>query len=59
VHRASDVKQIEVYMAEPLVTGARPLEIEITIANFKEYTSPSIDHILPELIQAGGEFFYL
>jgi hypothetical protein len=46
-------------MAEPLVPGPSRLEVEIAIANLKEYKLPGSDHILPELIPAGGEFFYL
>jgi hypothetical protein len=43
VHNVSDVMQIEVHTAEPLVPGPSRLEVEIAIA------------IPEELIQAGGE----
>jgi hypothetical protein len=33
VHNVSDVRQIEVHTAEPLVPGPSRLEVEITIAN--------------------------
>jgi hypothetical protein len=35
VHNASDVMQVEVHMAEPLVPGPSHLEVEITIAKLK------------------------
>jgi hypothetical protein len=55
VHNASDVRQIEVHMAEPLVPGPSRLEVEIAIAKLKKYESPGTDQIPAELIQAGGE----
>jgi hypothetical protein len=55
VHNVSDVRQIEVHMAEPLVPGPSRLEVEIAIAKLKMYKSPGSDQILAELIQAGGE----
>jgi hypothetical protein len=33
----SDIKQIEIHIAEPLVLGPRPLEVEIAIVNFEKY----------------------
>jgi hypothetical protein len=55
VHNVSDVRQIEVQTAEPLVPGPNHLEFEIAIAKFKKYKSPGSDKILAETIQAGGE----
>jgi hypothetical protein len=55
VHNASDVRQIEVCTAEPLVPGPSRLEVEIAIAKLKEYKSPGSDQIPAELIQPGGE----
>jgi hypothetical protein len=55
VHNVSDVRQIEVHTAEPLVPGPSRLEVEIAIATLKKYKSPGSDQILIELIQAGGE----
>jgi hypothetical protein len=52
VHNVSDVKQIEVHMAELLAPGPRRLEVETGIA---KYNSPGSDQILAELIQAGDE----
>jgi hypothetical protein len=51
----SDVRQIEVNTAEPLLPGPNHLEVEISIAKLKKYKSPGSDQILAELIQAGGE----
>jgi hypothetical protein len=55
VHNASDVRQIEVHTAEPLVPGPSHLEVEIAIAKLKKCKSPGSDPILAEPIQAGGE----
>jgi hypothetical protein len=55
VHNVSDVRQIEVHTAEPLVPGPSRLEVEIVIAKLKRYKSPGSDQIPAEMIQAGGE----
>jgi hypothetical protein len=55
VHNVSDVRQIKVHTAEPLVSGPSHLEVEIAIAKLKKYRSPGGDEIPTELIQAGGE----
>jgi hypothetical protein len=55
VHNISDVRQIEVHTAEPLVPGPSCLEVEITIAKLKKYKSPGSEEISAELLQAGGE----
>jgi hypothetical protein len=55
VHDVSDVRQIEVHTAEPLVPGPRRFKVEIAIAKLKKYKSPGSDQIPAELIQAGGE----
>jgi hypothetical protein len=55
VHNISEVRQIEVHMAEPLLPGPSHLEVEIAIAKLKKYRSPRSDQIPAELIQAGGE----
>jgi hypothetical protein len=51
VHNVSDVRQIEVHTAEPLVCGPSRLEVEIAIAKLRKYKSPGSDQILAELIQ--------
>jgi hypothetical protein len=40
VHNVGDVRQIEVYMSEPLVSGPSCLEVETAIAKLKKYKSP-------------------
>jgi hypothetical protein len=55
VHNASDVRQIEVHTAEPLIPGPSRLEAEIYIAKLKKFKSPVSDQITAEPIQAGGE----
>jgi hypothetical protein len=55
VHNVSDVKQIEVHTAEPLVSGPSRLEVEIAFTNLKKYKSPGSDQIPAEFIQAEGE----
>jgi hypothetical protein len=55
VHNVSDVRQIEVHTAEPLVPGPSHLEVEITNRKLKKYKSLGSDQILAELIQAGGK----
>jgi hypothetical protein len=39
VHNVSDVRQMEVHMAEPLVPGPSHLQDEIAIAKLKKYKS--------------------
>jgi hypothetical protein len=51
----SDVRQIEIYIAELLVPDPSPFEAEIAIAMLKRYQSPGSDQISAELIQAEGE----
>jgi hypothetical protein len=51
----SDVRQIEVHMAEPLAPGPSRLEVEIAYANLKNYKFQGNDQIPAELIQAGGK----
>jgi hypothetical protein len=55
VHNVSDVTQIEVHTAEPLVPGSSPLEDEIANAKLKKYESPSGEQILAQLIQEYAE----
>jgi hypothetical protein len=52
VHNVSDVRQIEIHTAEPLVPGPSHLEVEIAIAKLKKYKSPDSDQIPADLIQA-------
>jgi hypothetical protein len=55
VRRASDVRQIEIHTAEPLVPDLSPFEVEVAIAKLKRYKLSGSDEIPAELIQAGGE----
>jgi hypothetical protein len=52
VHRVSDVRQIEIHTAEPLVPHPSPFEVEFAIAKSKMYKLPSSDQIPAEPIQA-------
>jgi hypothetical protein len=52
-HNVSDVRQIEVHTAEPLVPG--PSRLEVAIAELKKYKWTCSDEIPAELIQVGGE----
>jgi hypothetical protein len=54
VHGVNDIRQTEIYTAEPLVPEPRSFEVEIAIEKLKRNKSPRIDQILAELIQAGG-----
>jgi hypothetical protein len=54
VHNVSDVTQIEVHVAVPLVPGPSRLEVEIAIAKLKKHKSPGSYEVPAELIQAGG-----
>jgi hypothetical protein len=55
VHNVSDVMQIEIHTAEPLVPGSSHLEVEIFVAKMRRYNSHGSDQVLAELIQTGGE----
>jgi hypothetical protein len=55
VQRISDVRQVEIYTAEPFGPASSPSDIEIDIAKLKKYKSPGGDQIPAELIQAGCE----
>jgi hypothetical protein len=54
VHNVSDVRQIEIHAAEPLVSDPNHLHIEISMAKLKQYKSPGSYQIPAELYQAGG-----
>jgi hypothetical protein len=55
VHNVSDVRQIKVRTAEPLVLGPSRLEVEIAIAKLKKYKSAGNDQIPAERVQAEGD----
>jgi hypothetical protein len=54
VHRFSDVRQIEIHTAEPLVPDPSPFEVEIAVEKLRRYKSPGSDQSPAELIQAGS-----
>jgi sorting nexin-29 len=58
VHGFHDVRQMDIYMAEPLVPEPRLVEVEIGIGKLKSYKSPGTDQIPADLIKAGGETLY-
>jgi hypothetical protein len=43
VHRVSDVRQIEIHTAEPLVPDPKPFQVGIAVTNLKRYKSPGSD----------------
>jgi hypothetical protein len=49
----SDIRQIEVHIAEPLVPDPIPSDVEIATPKLKKNKSPGSDQIPAELIQAG------
>jgi hypothetical protein len=52
VHKASDIRQIKIHIAELLVPDPSLFEAEIAIAMLKKYKLQDSDQILAELIQA-------
>jgi hypothetical protein len=46
VHNVSDVRQINVYTAEQLVSGPSRCEAEIAVVKLKKYKSPGSDKIM-------------
>jgi hypothetical protein len=50
VHGVNEIRQMEIHIAEPLVTDPNPFEVEIGTVNLKRYKLPPIDPILAELI---------
>jgi hypothetical protein len=43
VHNVSDVRQIEICTAEPLVPGPSPFEVEFDTGKLEKYQSPGSD----------------
>jgi hypothetical protein len=50
VHRVSDIRQLEVHTAEPIISDPSPFEVEIAIAKLKSYKLRGSDQIPAELI---------
>jgi hypothetical protein len=57
--RVSDVRQIKIQTAQPLVPIPRPFEFEIAVAKLKRYKLQGSDEIPAELIQARSEIYKL
>jgi hypothetical protein len=55
VHRVSNVTQVEIHIAEPLIINPCTFEFQTAIAKLKSYKSPSSVEIPAELIEAEGE----
>jgi hypothetical protein len=57
VCRVTDIRQIEIHTAEPLVPDPSPFEVETAIEKLKKYEYKSLGshQILAELMQAGGD----
>jgi hypothetical protein len=51
VHRVSDVRQIEIHVAELLVPDPRPFEVEIAVAKLKKCKLPGGDQIPADLFK--------
>ena len=54
VHGISDVREVEINTAEPLVPEPSALEVELAIEKLKNKKSAGIDQIPAEMIKAGG-----
>jgi hypothetical protein len=55
MQRVSDVRQIEVHTAEPLISVPSPFEVKSAIAKQKRYKSPCSDQNSVEFTHARGE----
>jgi hypothetical protein len=55
VDSISDIGQIEIHKAEPLVPDPSPFQVETATAKLKKYKSSGSNQISAEMIQAGGE----
>jgi len=54
VHGVNDVRQTEIYTAEPLVPEPSASAFELAIGKLKSHNSPNLDQIPAKLIKAGG-----
>jgi len=53
VQRVNDVRQKEIYTAEPLVPEPSAFEVEMAIEYLKRHVSPGTDQVPEETITAG------
>jgi hypothetical protein len=58
MHNSSDFRQKGVYKAGSLVPGPSRLELEMDIAKFKRYKSPSSDNILADQILSRSDIIF-
>jgi hypothetical protein len=58
VHGVHDVRQIDIYTAEPLIPEPSLVEVRIAIGKLKRYKSLDIDHILAKLIKASETYLF-
>jgi hypothetical protein len=54
VHGVSNIRQTEIYAAEPLVPEPSAFEFELAIEKLKSHKSPGNDQVPAELIKAGS-----
>jgi hypothetical protein len=57
-HRFNDVTQIEILVAEQLVTDCCPSEIELANAKMKKHKSPGNEQVPAECIRIGGKILW-
>jgi hypothetical protein len=55
VQNVTEVRQLEIHAAEPLVSVPSPPEVETAIAKLKKYKLPAVDPTLVTVITARGE----
>jgi hypothetical protein len=55
LHEVNDVRQIEIYTAEPLISWPSPAEVDTAIETLEINRTPGTYQIQAELIQAGSE----
>jgi hypothetical protein len=54
VHGAGGGRQTEMHTAEPFMLVSSASEAVVAVGMLKRYNTPGADHILAEVIQAGG-----
>jgi hypothetical protein len=57
VHSVSDVRQIEIHTAEPLVPDLSPFEVEIATAKLKRFKSPGSDQSPQNLFKQEVKYY--
>jgi hypothetical protein len=57
VRTVNDIRQTEIYTAEPLVLESSSFRVEIAFAKLKRYKSLGFNQIPAEVTQAGGKTF--